>query len=109
MKIINRIKKYKEFKEIINLKKFKRNALYTIYYRNNNEDHTRIGILVSKKNGIAVTRNKIKRQVRNILVQNIDFKKNIDIVVIISKNYDINQFKKSEEQLKELLSCLFED
>lgn len=107
MKVINRIKKYREFKEIINLKHSKRNSLYTIYYRVNDYNLTRIGILVTKKNGISVTRNKIKRQVRNILVQSIDFKKNLDLVIIISKNYDINEYKRNEEELKSLLNCLF--
>ena len=49
MKIINRVKKYREFKEIINLRKFKKNELYTVYFRKNDFGYARIGILVSKK------------------------------------------------------------
>ena len=104
MKIINRVKKYREFKEIINLRRFKRNELYTVYFRKNDFGYARIGILVSKKNGIAVQRVKIKRQVRAILDKNIDYKNNaLDIIVIISKKYKTDEFGKNEELLGSLI------
>ena len=74
MKKINVIKKYREYKELFNLRKFKRNNLFTIYFRKNNYNITRVGLSVSKKNGNAVTRNKIKRQVRNILDKKLTYK-----------------------------------
>ena len=49
-------------KEILNKKKFLKNDLFCLYFRNNDYAYTRIGILVTKKNGNAVIRNKIKRQ-----------------------------------------------
>ena len=74
MKKINVIKKYREYKELFNLRKFKRNNLFTIYFRKNKYNITRVGLSVSKKNGNAVTRNKIKRQVRNILDKKLTYK-----------------------------------
>lgn len=104
MKVINRVKKYREFQEILNLRKFKRNEIFTLYYRKNEFGHVRIGILVSKKNGIAVKRVKIKRQVRAILDKYIDYKANaLDLIVVISKKYNTEEFNKNEKLLSDLI------
>ena len=103
MKKRNTIKKYREFKEILDLRKFKRNAIFTIYFRKNDYGHTRIGLLVTKKNGNAVIRNKIKRQVRSIIEQTISYKENIDLIIVISKKYDVNEFSKNQDLLISLI------
>ena len=107
MKKINVIKKYREYKELFNLRKFKRNNLFTIYFRKNNYNITRVGLSVSKKNGNAVTRNKIKRQVRNILDKKLTYKENYDLVIVISYKYNINEYSKNEDSLIKLLTTLF--
>lgn len=109
MKEINRIKKYREFKEILNLKKFKRNEIFAVYWRYNQYQHARVGILVTKKNGNAVTRVKIKRQVRSIIDKTLDYK-NIskDFVVVISKKYDVMEFNRNSELLSQLLNSIKE-
>lgn len=110
MKKKNTIKKYREFKEILNIRNFKRNSLFTIYYRGNTQNKTRIGLLVSKKNGNSVTRNKIKRQIREVIQSSIDYNKNIDLIIVISKNYDVNYFEKNSLLLKNLLNdILYEE
>lgn len=109
MKKINRVKKFREFQEIINLRKFVRNEYFTIYYREKTQERGRIGLLVTKKNGIAVTRVKIKRQVRSIIDNTLDLKElNKDLVVVISKNYDKNDFTKAETLLVSLLNTIKE-
>lgn len=95
MKKKNVIKKYLEFKEILNLRKFKRNSLFTIYYRENSEDKTRVGILITKKHGNAVKRNLIKRQIRNIIDHTLDYKDSKDLIIVTSKQYNPNEFKKT--------------
>lgn len=107
MKKINVIKKYREYKELFNLRKFKRNNIFTIYFRKNNYNITRVGLSVSKKNGNAVTRNKIKRQVRNILDKKLTYKENYDLVIVISYKYNINEYSKNEDSLIKLLNTLF--
>ena len=102
MKKKNIIKKYLEYKEILNLRKFKRNALFIIYFRKNDYGYTRIGLLVSKKNGNAVIRNKIKRQIRSMIDQLTDYTKNIDLIILISKNYDIYKYNENFEILKNI-------
>lgn len=102
MKKKNTIKKYLEYKEILNLRKFKRNALFIIYFRKNDYGYTRIGLLVSKRNGNAVTRNKIKRQIRSMIDELTDYTKNIDLIILISKNYDISKYNENFEIFKNI-------
>ena len=102
MKKKNTIKKYLEYKEILDLRKFKRNALFIIYFRKNEYGYTRIGLLVSKKNGNAVIRNKIKRQIRSMIDQLTDYTKNIDLIILISKNYDISKYNENFEMFKNI-------
>lgn len=106
MKKINVIKKYLEFKEILNLRKFKRNSLFTIYYRANEYNKTRVGILITKKHGNAVKRNLIKRQIRNIVDHTIDYKVGKDLIIVISKTYNPNEFEKNKESLSKLLESI---
>lgn len=104
MKEINRVKKYREFKEILDLRRFKRNEIFTLYYRKNEFGYSRVGILVTKKNGIAVKRVKIKRQVRSIVDKYLDYKNcGLDIIIVISKKYNTEEFSKNENLLKDLI------
>ncbi len=73
---------------------------FIIKYSKSNQP-LRYGISVSKKNfKLAVTRNKIKRQIRAIINQNPDFE-NIekDIIIIVRNRYDVNSFKKTKKDL----------
>ena len=109
MKKINRVKKYREFKEIMNLRKYVRNEYFTIYYSDKTQEYGRVGLLVTRKNGNAVARVKIKRQVRSIIDNAIDLKDlNKDLVVGISKNYDKENFLKSKTLLETLLNTIKE-
>ena len=110
MKEINRIKKYREFKEILNLRKFKRNEIFAVYFRDNVYKHARVGILVTKKNGNAVTRVKIKRQVRSIIDESLDYQNvSKDFVVVISKKYDVMNFKRNSELLTQIINSFKEN
>ena len=106
MKKINTIKKYREFKEILNLRHFKRNDLFCVYFRDNSCDHTRVGLLVTKRNGNAVTRVKIKRQTRSIVDSVFDYKKAMDVIIVINKKYDVNEFEKNKIALTSILTSL---
>ena len=99
MKKINRIKKYQEFREIIDNCNCKKSKNYFIYYRKNDYSYERYGIMVTKKNGIAVIRNKIKRQIRSIIDETVDFKKSFDIVILVSKKYLYTDFKANKDEL----------
>ena len=63
-----RVKDNKEFQEILQTGKSFANRELVIYYKENSEQfHFRIGISVGKKIGNAVTRNKIKRHIREAI------------------------------------------
>ena len=65
-------------------------------------EHARVGISVSKKLGKAVVRNKIKRQVRMMLQQTIDFDKCYDYIVIIRNKYLDLDFNSNLNELQYL-------
>lgn len=106
MKKTNTIKKYREFKEILDLRKFYKSELFCVYFRNNDYGFSRYGILVTKKNGNAVIRNKIKRQTRSIIDSSTNYKVPVDVIVVINKKYDVNNFCENKEQLASILTTL---
>lgn len=109
MKKVNRVKKYREFKTIMNLRKFKRNEIYSVYFREKQENVARVGILVGKRNGNAVTRVKIKRQVRSIVDDTLDLRNDTyDYIIVISKNYNVDEFAKNQSLLVTLLNSIKE-
>lgn len=99
MKKRNIIKESYEYTEIINLRKSKKNNYYSIYYRKNDNNRNRYGISIPKKTGKAVIRNKIKRQLKNIIDNNeIYIQNSYDYVIIIRKNIlDLNYQEKEKE------------
>jgi len=60
--------------------------LLVLIYRKNNQPVTRIGFSITKKFGKAVQRNRIKRQLREILrLQYHDLKQGYDLVFVVRK------------------------
>ena len=103
MKKIDIIKSSREYTEIINLNKNKRNKYFSIYYRKNNKDN-RYGITVPKKTGTAVIRNKTKTRLTN----NIDNNKQVvhngyDYVIIIRKGILELTYQEMEKELLNLM------
>ncbi|WP_141434452.1 ribonuclease P protein component [Bacillus sp. 03113] len=67
MKKENRIKKNKEFQDVFQKGKSVANRQFIVYtLKKPDQKHFRIGLSVSKKIGNAVTRNQIKRYVRQV-------------------------------------------
>ena len=102
MKKKYRVKKNEDFSHIIKQKQSLANRSFIIYYLKNDLNHARIGISVSKKLGKAVVRNKIKRQVRVIIQQTINFKDNYDYIVIVRNKYLDLDFISNLNELKYL-------
>ncbi|MCD8203906.1 MAG: ribonuclease P protein component [Coprobacillus sp.] len=69
------------------------------YLENQDISHVRIGVTTSTKTGDAVTRNKVKRQVKAMLDHHINTSREIDIVIIIKKNFLNFEFKQNSEFL----------
>ena len=102
MKKEYRVKKNEDFSYIIKHKHSLANRSFIIYYVKNDLNHARIGISVSKKLGKAVIRNKIKRQVRMIVQQTINFNDNYDYIVIVRNKYLDLDFISNLNELKYL-------
>ncbi|MCI9130821.1 ribonuclease P protein component [Thomasclavelia cocleata] len=102
MKKEYRVKKNEDFSYIIKHKQSLANRSFIIYYVKNDLNHARIGISVSKKLGKAVIRNKIKRQVRMIVQQTINFNDNYDYIVIVRNKYLDLDFISNLNELKYL-------
>lgn len=104
MKKEYRIRKNEEFARIISKKHSKSSACFVAYYDNKALEHARVGISVSKKMGGAVERNKIKRQIREMAYELVDFENGqIDIVIIVKKPYLDRSFLQNKLDLEKLL------
>ncbi|MDR3156307.1 MAG: ribonuclease P protein component [Lactobacillales bacterium] len=79
-----RVKKEKEFQNVFKTGKSFANKRFIIYkYISPEQSHFRVGISVSKKVGNAVTRNAIKRKIRQgIFELSSEIRSDIDFIVI---------------------------
>ena len=86
MKKREMIKSKKDFTTLIKTGKFIKTKDYVIYYKENDLEKMRFGLAISNKIGNAVTRNKLKRQTREI-IDNLKslFKNNTDYIIMIRK------------------------
>lgn len=82
-----RIKKNKEFQEVFKKGQSFANRQFVVYkLSKQNQDHFRIGLSISKKIGNAVTRNRIKRYIRQAFLE-LEYQLNpaMDYVIIARK------------------------
>lgn len=104
MKKAYRIKKNEEFQSIFkNGKSFANRQLVIYHIKKPGQKHFRIGLSVGKKIGNAVTRNRIKRYLRQAFheLEN-DIKSEVDIIIIArqpTKNMGFHEVKKSLNHL----------
>lgn len=84
MKKSFRVKKDREFQKVFHKGKSTANRQFVIYkYNKEDQSHFRVGISVSKKLGNAVTRNRLKRRIRHILMELDDqLAQDVDFIVI---------------------------
>jgi ribonuclease P protein component len=67
---------------------------------------SRFGLSVSKKIGNAVTRNRIKRQLRMMIQQQIDLNQSTDYVIIIRSEYLKKDFADNQTNLIQTIGLL---
>ena len=99
-----RVKKEKDFSAIFKEGESFANRKFVIYRLENNEQHFRVGLSVSKKLGNAVMRNQIKRRIRHILIEHKNqLVENVDFVVIARKGVEILVYAEMEKNLLHVL------
>ena len=104
MKKLYRIKKNEEFSKIIKYRHSVASAAFVLYFNDRKEDVARVGISVSKKLGNAVERNRIKRQVREMVRDIIDFDNcPKDLVIIVRLPYLDKDFSSNKNDLEILI------
>ena len=96
------LKRNEDIARIVHDHKFTKNDSYVMYYSFNQQEHTRVCISVSKKLGNAVVRNKIKRQVREMVTSIFDFNLSYDFVIIIRRDYPEIDFEHNKNKLEKL-------
>ena len=103
MKKINIIKENREYNRIItNIKPFKYKE-YLIFLETTEESPYKFGFSISKHLCKAVHRNKIKRQLKDIIDENI-YKKSFNCIIMVNRSI----LDKSYEEMKKDLNYCFE-
>ncbi len=105
MKKINIVKDNRDFNRIIkNNRPFKYKD-YIIYIDKKEPSIYRFGFSVGKKIGNAVLRNRIKRQIKEIVSQN-NYKNDFDCIIIVGKGILNHNFKEMSDNLNFALEKL---
>ncbi len=100
MKKINIVKKNDDFNRIIQTCKSNKTKYFFIYLEENTNEIYRFGISVGKKIGNAVTRNHIKRQIKQILSEN-NYQNGFNCIIIVRKNVLSSSYQIMKDDLLE--------
>ena len=103
MKKEYRVKDTREFSTIMNYKRFYACPSFVIYVKPRKFDHARVGISVGKKMGNAVTRNKVKRQVRSMVQDLYQFDENFDTIILVRVKYHEENYINNKKLLERLI------
>ncbi len=106
MKRSHRLLKDADFQVVLAKKIHVKSPEFTIYGFKKQSGETRIGISVSKKIGIAVVRNKIRRQIKMMLSKQFVLTDPIDYIVIVRHVYLGKTFLENQTHLISQLSSL---
>lgn len=98
LKKINILKKNEDFGRIINSTKALKSKNFTIFIEKTNNDVYHFGISVGTKIGKAVIRNKIKRQIKNIIDKK-DYKNNFNCIIIVKRGILNLSFLEMQQEL----------
>ena len=99
MKQANTVKSHKEFDAIIRLGAKIKSPHFSLHYVKEETPQTRIGLAVGKRNGGAVTRVRIKRQVRAMIADYGDYSLPVDVILVIRPSFSEGDFHALEAEL----------
>ncbi len=98
-----RIKDTREFSQIMNCKQFYVSPSMVIYVKKRKEDWARVGLSVGKRMGNAVVRNKIKRQIREMVHELYTFDEEFDTIILVREQYRTENYINNKKCLERLL------
>lgn len=99
------LKNNEDFQRIIKTCKYYKYKDYILYIEKNNSNSYYFGFSVGKKIGHAVTRNKIKRQLKSIVSKK-DYQKGFNCIIIVGKNILNKSYSQMQIDLLEILEKL---
>ena len=101
----NRLKKKKEFERVFKKGQSIKKDLLLFKYIENGLESPRIGIVISKKTcARASERNLVKRRIREIIKQQINNIKNLDIVIVVLSGINKDtEFARLENTINSIL------
>lgn len=92
------------FDEIIQNGFKKSNDIFTIFYKKYDQSISKYGLAIGKKNGNAVHRNLIKRQIKSIIVNNkLLFSNGYYYIIMVKKGFLDIEYTKKEKSLIEII------
>lgn len=78
---------------------------FMVILRKNNKDVKRLGLVVGRKVGGAVSRNRIKRLIREFFrLNNEKMPESSDLIIVAKENIDIKGYQEVSEELKVILN-----
>jgi len=100
-----RIRERQEFIEIFNHAQKTHSSHLILFRRSNSRQCARVGITASRKVGIAVVRNRIKRLIREYYRHHkIDFISGFDYSLVVKKSFSRLSRSAAEDELKAILA-----
>ena len=103
MKKRNILKENHDFNRIIESVKPLRYKYFNIYIERETNDLYKFGISVGKKIGNAVKRNKIKRQIKDILDKK-DYQNSFNCIIMVRKEISDKPYSEIKKDLQEALN-----
>ena len=102
------VKEKKDFDIIFKLRNQTSSKFYYIYIKDNDLNRFRFGICVSKKLGNAVTRNKLKRRVKDIIDKSKLHFESKDYIIVLKKSAKSAKYLELKEDLISVLKKIID-
>jgi ribonuclease P protein component len=100
-----RLRKRNDYQHVYRVKNSAANLQFVVFFRRNKQtEQFRLGISVSKKNGNAVIRNRLRRVIKEIVRAHKDeIVTNMDFILVARKGIEATDFKQLEKNILHVL------
>lgn len=105
MKKINIVKENREYSRLIKKAKRLQTKNFNIFIEYKEQEHYQFGFSVSKKIGNAVTRNKIKRQLKSILDKK-NYENTFSCIIMVKRGILDRSYEEMSQELLGLIQKL---